>query len=199
MVFLEPEPEVLQKSKEPSPHCPKPSNGILLNNRGDANGNNSTLQRITSIWFPIRRFHVASPNRQLVLPCWWRSHYSTENRVRVAVGNWQLLPVPHYSLRSMAAVSFLSSGAFSYLSIITFLRAATAAAAPTKSFAIAIAVRETFYNRDWSQGNSVGDSATDFLDLFMLRPVQQKHLMNQLEKKFTETLLQVLHEFGRSA
>jgi hypothetical protein len=55
----------------------------------------------------------------------------------------------------MAAVSFLSSGAFSYLSIITFLRTA-AAAAPTKSFAIAIAVRETFYNRDWSQGIGVG-------------------------------------------
>jgi hypothetical protein len=28
---------------------------------------------------------------------------------------------------------------------------------------------------------------------------QQKHLMNQLEKKFTETSLQVLHEFDRSA
>jgi hypothetical protein len=57
----------------------------------------------------------------------------------------------------MDAVSFLSSGAFSYLSIITFLCAATAAAAtPTKSFAIAIAVRETFNNRDWSQGIAVG-------------------------------------------
>jgi len=43
-----------------------------------------------------------------------------------------------------------------YLSIITFLRTAAAAAAPTKSFAIAIAVRETFYNRDWSQGIAVG-------------------------------------------
>lgn len=30
MFFLEPEPEVLQKSKEPSPHWPKPSNGIYL-------------------------------------------------------------------------------------------------------------------------------------------------------------------------
>ncbi len=98
---------------------------------------------------------MAYPNRQLVLPAdgvhtiavkkesaWQLGIGSCSQFGSLVSARWPRFPF------SPAAHSLIYRSSPS-------LRAA-AAAAPTKSFAIAIAVRETFYNRDWSQGIAVG-------------------------------------------